>query len=144
MDSVSAINTKLSKDYFSRQQQTSGYKVDNSQQMWDYRNRNTLDGVPVTQDASNLLVNNIEEARQALETIYNVKVWSGYVSPEDADKKHREEYQQILQRSIDSEVQILNQSQYFRADLGKIMLVITYAQLQMDLNPRYAHLKQEK
>ena len=143
MDSISASKTKLSKDFFHRGDQDTTPHLDNSHQMWEYKNRGIINGVPVSQDAKNLLVNSIDQVKEALQPSYDIKVWSGYLSPQKEDKKYLEEYRQIMQKSVDSSIAILKQHQFFRADIGKVMVTITYAEVEMQLNPRYSHLKQE-
>lgn len=142
MDSISAKKATISKDFFAAQQ-TSSLKLDTSQQMWEYKNRNKLNGFPVSQNASNLYVNNIEELKEALQPVYNIKVWTGYLSPQKQDERYVQEYRDLIQANCQSTIAILDESKHFRPDIGKIMLIITYAEVKMQLNPRYEHLKQE-
>lgn len=143
MDSTSADKARLSKEYFSQQERGTDISLDTSNTMWEYQNRQRFQGVPLTEEATNLYVNNTQQLEKALQPVYTVKVWTGYLSPQKQDKKYIQEYQNILQASVQSNVSILNEQKQFRSDIGKFMVVLTYAQQQMSLNPRFSYLKQE-
>ena len=143
MEGIPANKASICKDFFASDQQISSLKVDNSQQMWEYKNRNRLNGYPVSQNASNLYVNNVDQLKEALQPVYDIKMWTGYLSPQKQDEKYIQQYRDIIQASCDSTINILEEEKHFRSDIGKVMVIMTYAQIKMQLNPRYEYLKQE-
>lgn len=145
MNSISAKDAFISPQYFQEADQNSTQKdsLDNSMAMWEYRNRNTIDGVPVDQTARDLYINNIEQAREATQTLVAMHVWTGYISPKEQDLKSRLQYQNLMQDSANNKIFIIQQQKYFCADIGKVMYIVTYAEVSKHLHPRYSHLKQE-
>lgn len=124
------------------EEQAPSVVVDLSQNMWDYRNRGKFNGVPVEEDAKQLLVNTSQQLQNALQPVSNVKTWTGYISPQNDDKKYLQEYAQIKQREIQGQIYIMSQDKQFCSSLNKFLLFVTYNEVQMGLNPRYRHLKE--
>lgn len=118
--------------------------VDMSQQMWDYRNNNVFNGIPVSQQARDLNVKDIQELQKALIIHTDVTVWTGYISPQSDDRQAVKQYQEIRQKQALGTVQVFSQDRQFCPGLNKFLVLITYASLSYDLNPRYEYLKQEQ
>lgn len=145
MHSISAQNTSTSVDYFETHQESpeASISLDNSKAMWEYKNRAILDGIPVEDQAQHLFVDSVQEVRDATQTSFNIKVWSGYLSPKDEDKNDIDAYSKIMQDVAQNKCVILQQEKHFCPDLGKIMVLLIYAFVYKKLHPRYEHLKQD-
>ena len=130
-------------DIFAEQKQEPNFTVDMSQNMWDYRNRGTFQGMPVGDQAKNLLVENAQQLNRALQPKGVAGVWTGYISPLDQDHKYLQEYTQLMQRESEGKVFFLQQNTQFCPSLNKFLVFITYLNIELDLNPRYSHLKEE-
>lgn len=116
--------------------------VDMSNDFWDYRNRGKFFGVPVQQEAKNLLVDNMEELNKALQYRPNVKIWSGYISPQEQDKEYLQQYKNIKQAQAQGVVQVLQEQKQFCPSMNKFLVFVTYNEISVDLNPRFNHLKE--
>lgn len=119
-----------------------GLSVDTSQDMWEYRNRDRFNGVPVEEQARQLLVNNTQELQHALQPVSSIGTWVGYISPQQNDKKYLSEYNDIKQRQVQGQIYIISEDKQFCPSLNKFLLFVTYNEVQMGLNPRYKHLKE--
>lgn len=124
------------------QTEENNLSVDLSQNMWEYRNRDKFNGIPVEEEARQLLVNSTQELDRALQPVSSIGTWVGYISPEEDDKKYLQEYNNIKQRQIQGEIYIISQDKQFCPSLNKFLLFVTYNEVQMGLNPRYKHLKE--
>lgn len=118
--------------------------VDRSQSLWDYRNRNTYNGMPVAPQARNLMVDNADQLNRALQPKGTSGVWVGYISPLDEDKQYLDSYAKLKEQETQGSIFILQENKQFCPSLNKILVFITYLKVQMDLNPRYEHLKEDK
>lgn len=118
--------------------------VDMSQDMWDYKNRNTFAGMQLTDQAKNLMVNSREELQKALQPVTTSGVWTGYLSPDEADKQYVQKYAQLKQKQTQGQIQIVSQNLQFCPSLNKFLVLITYMNVHLGLNPRYQHLRENK
>lgn len=145
MDSVSAEKARIQESYLEtiQEQFQPSISIDNSSAMWEYRNRGTIDGIPVSEDARHLYVNSMQQVRDATQLVMETHVWTGYISPKQQDKKTVKEYEDLLKQISNNQSIIIDQEKHFCADIGKLMLIITYADVKKTLHPRYAHLKEE-
>ena len=116
--------------------------VDMSQQMWDYKNRDTFEGLQLTDEAKNLMVNSAEELQKALQPVTASNVWTGYLSPEESDKKYVQKYAEIKEMQTQNLIQITSETVQFCPSLNKFLVLITYVKVRLGLNPRYKHLKE--
>lgn len=116
--------------------------VDMSQQMWDYKNRGIYQGIPVEDEAKDLLVNSVDQLQQVLQPKTSAVVWTGYISPQEADQKYVKQYQEIKQKQVQGRISILHENTQFCPSLNKFLILITYMNVQLGLNPRYKHLKE--
>lgn len=126
------------------QEQESALTVDTSQSMWDYRNKNTYNGIPVEQTAQDLKVNNAQQLQRALQLKQGVVVWTGYLSPQYDDKKSVQQYRDIRQKQAQGLIRVYSQDRQFCPQINKFLVLVTYASLSYQLNPRLEYLKQEQ
>lgn len=125
-----------------KQSEQKGLSVDLSQNMWEYRNRDRFNGIPVQQQARKLLVNSTQQLDHALQPISSIGTWVGYISPQKEDEKYLSQYNAIKQKQVQGKIYIIAQDKQFCPSLNKFLLFITYDEVQMGLNPRYKHLKE--
>ena len=143
MTAVGPEDTALAPELQQKLQQESQLSVDRSQQLWDYRNRNTFMGLPVAQQAQDLLVDKSAQLSKALQLNTKAGAWTGYISPLDQDKKYLQEYTQLKQKEQEGFIMILQENTQFCPSLNKFLVFITYMNVQLGLNPRYSHLKED-
>ena len=125
-----------------QEQQKSPVKVDMSQEMWDYKNRNVFEGIKVDPQAQNLLVNSTDELTRALQPKASAGVWTGYISPQEADKEYVKAYGELKQKEADGLIYILQEQTQFCPSINKFLILLTYINIELGLNPRYSHLKE--
>lgn len=140
MTGISAQNAEFNTQILFTEQNNT-VSVDMSEAMWRYKNLNKIGDCPVEQQAQNLPLDSIDKIQRALVLQTTVKTWTGYLSPKEEDKQSVQQYNKIQQGLIDGSLSFIDQQKHFCSDLGKIMILITYGQLQYKLNQRYKYLK---
>ena len=142
MKGIGADQTLLADQPYIDQAQL-GLTVQNSQVMYDYKKNNTWNGVPVQDQARDLPIDNADLLIGALKLNQRAKVWTGYISPQESDRKYVEEYAQLKQSQSQGQLVIYTQDKQFCPSLNKFLILLTYAEVSYGLNERYKYLKEE-
>lgn len=143
MKTVGAEDATIVNFYEEQNTQKNTLKVDMSGRMWQYRNKNSIQGIPVSQQAQDLPLNTFQQVMQALYIKYTAKVWTGYLSPDKQDIQSSKQYAQLKSKQLGNTIFVLNQERHFCASLNKVMIILTYTELSYQLHQRFKYLKQE-
>lgn len=142
MQSIGADKARLSGAMYWQQEDPLTSAVDMSQQLWQFKNRHTFRGSPVQRESQNILTENYRQLQEAMQLIGQTKVWTGYISPQQADKDSLQQYSQLKKKEGNQQVYIITEDKQFCPSLNKFLVLITYCQLKYALNPRYDFLKE--
>lgn len=109
--------------------------------LWEYNNKDTVLGIPVQQQSKKLPFDTQDNLFQALQTDNNIKIWSGYLSPQFT--QDMQVYKNIRQKIADGTAYLISQDKQFVPQKKAFLCVLVYNQLSYKLNQRYNFYKQE-
>lgn len=112
-----------------------------SDALWQYQKKHTVLGISVQQQSRELPFSSQQQLFQALQIKNNVKVWTGYISPQF--QTQNQQYRDIKQKIADGNAIIVSQDRQFVPDKKAFLCILVYNQLEYKLNQRYDFYKQE-
>lgn len=114
---------------------------DTASLLWQYRNKNSIAGVPVAQQSQNITFQKQSQLVGAMQPECHMQVFIGYLSPqykEDVDK-----YREIKQLAADGVAVIVQQQKQFVAQKNAYMCLVVYGTYKFILNQRYNFYKED-
>lgn len=114
---------------------------DTASLLWQYKNNNTIMGVPVIQQSRNLTFAKQQDLLQAMQPINQIQVFTGYLSPQH--KQDVQQYKNIKQLVAQGAAAILSQDKQFIPDKNAFMYIVVYSKYSYKLNQRYNFYKQD-
>lgn len=118
-----------------------GLSVDMSQLLLTYRRQGTVDGVPVQDNARQLLVRSQQQLRKALRIQQQLYTFLQWISP-DTPQQIRLQYDTIQQKALKGQYSIIQQIKQYDPAKSAFIVFVKYAKLTYTLNPRFEHLLQ--
>lgn len=120
-------------------QNQAGIAVDMSDALLVYRRQGLVDGVPVHDNAKDLLVDSQDQLRRALMLDQQIFTFLQWISP-DTPQDKRLQYDLIQQRAIKGQYNIIEQIKQYDPSKSAFIVFVKYAKLTYTLNPRFQHL----
>lgn len=112
-----------------------------SNNLWNYHKQGTINGVPVRQADKGLNIDTQKQLANAFDLNSQIQVWSGWLSPDYPQNLIK--YKEIKQLEVENKCLIIDQQMQYSTAKDAYLILITYANLQFQLNDRYSFYKQD-
>lgn len=115
--------------------------VTGSNALWCYHKKGTIGGVPVSQKDKDLNISTQKQLVDAFQLNSQINVWTGWLSPQFPQDLIK--YKEIKQAEADNKCLIIEHQLQYSAAKDAYLVLVTYANLQFQLNDRYSFYKQD-
>jgi hypothetical protein len=108
---------------------------------WEYHNLGTINGIPIADADQNLAIDrdDLVDAAFTLKGTPRSKVF--WMSPDNEDSIKL--YDELLERQSKGEIRIMEELKQYDTNKSAFMVWVRYDEVEWQLNPRFAYLREE-